>query len=76
MQEQVDHPAHYASGGIECIDAMESAFGAAAVIDFCKLNAFKYVWRAGSKAGNSEVQDLSKAVWYLNKSIELISCQE
>lgn len=55
MSEQVNHPSHYNRGEIECIDAMESAFGASAVADFCKINAFKYIWRAGEKAGNSEV---------------------
>lgn len=72
MSEQVNHPSHYNRGEIECIDAMESAFGASAVADFCKINAFKYIWRAGEKAGNSEVQDIEKAVWYLNKAKELI----
>ena len=72
MEEQVNHPSHYNQGGIECIDAMVSAFGNDSVITFCKLNAFKYIWRSGSKDGNSESQDLSKAVWYLNKATELI----
>lgn len=72
-EEQVNHPSHYKKeGGIECIEAMQSAFGPEAVVDFCKLNAFKYVWRAGAKAGNSEAQDLEKARWYLGKAVELI----
>lgn len=70
--DQVNHPSHYNNGGIECIDAMVSAFGEESVTEFCKLNAFKYIWRAGSKAGNSETQDLRKAIWYLNKAVELI----
>ena len=54
MSEQVNHPSNYASGGIECIDAMEAAFGKAEVASFCKLNAFKYLWRCfkkGDKVG-------------------------
>lgn len=72
MSDQVNHPSHYASGGIECIDAMESAFGAEDVVAFCKLNAFKYIWRAGAKEGNSEAQDIKKAIWYLTKAVDML----
>ena len=60
----VEHPSHYTQGGIECIDAMESAFGKEAVKDICICNAFKYIWRFKSKNGT---EDIDKAVWYLNK---------
>lgn len=39
---KVNHPSHYNQGKIECIDAMESAYGTEAVIMFCMCNAFKY----------------------------------
>lgn len=71
MKEQVNHPAHYQGQGIECIDAMEAAYGIKAVIDFCRCNAFKYQWRAGKKGSLSE--DIAKAQWYQNKMVELIS---
>ena len=64
----IDKPSHYASGSIECIDAMESAYGIDAVIAFCKCNAFKYQWRFDKKNGN---EDLKKADWYNNKYMEL-----
>ena len=64
----VDHPSHYNQGGIECIDAMVSAFGADAVRKFCLINAFKYIWRASDKNGD---EDIDKAIWYLNKYGEL-----
>lgn len=66
--EMVNHPAHYNDGKIECIDAMISAFGNNEVMSFCKVNAFKYIWRANKKGGE---QDIKKAAWYLNKYIEL-----
>jgi len=69
--EKVNHPQHYA-GKVECIDAMVAAFGTESVMDFCKINAFKYVWRIGKK--DDAVQDAKKAVWYLNKYIELANC--
>lgn len=51
-KEQVNHPAHYNSGGIECIDAMVAALGPLVTAHFCHGNAFKYLWRAGQKDGN------------------------
>ena len=72
MEEQVNHPSHYNQGGIECIDAMEAALGTDRTIAFCHGNAFKYLWRAGSKADNPASQDFKKARWYVDKAIELI----
>ena len=64
--DPVNRPAHYTSGGIECIDAMQAAFGVEAVKDFCLCNSFKYLWRHRNKNG---VEDLKKARWYLNRLI-------
>lgn len=64
----VTHPSHYTQGNIQCIDAMESAFGKEEVGTWCKLNAFKYIWREEHKNG---LQDIDKAIWYLNKYKEL-----
>ena len=71
--DMVNHPTHYTSGKIECIDAMLEAFGASEVESFCKLNAFKYIWRANHKGG---MEDIKKAVWYLNKYISLSDTSE
>lgn len=71
--DPVNHPAHYTSGGIECIDAMQAAFGDEAVKDFCLCNAFKYLWRHRSKNG---VEDLKKARWYLNRLIREMEVEE
>lgn len=64
----VYHPKHYNQGSIECIDAMLSAFTNEEVMAFCKLNAFKYIWRADNKG---KEKDAEKAQWYINKYIEL-----
>ena len=66
--EEINHPDRYAGGKFECIDVMVDVFGADAVKHFCILNAFKYIWRSEKKNG---VEDIKKAVWYLNKYIEL-----
>ena len=69
----VNRPAHYTSGGIECIDAMTAAFGDEAVKDFCLCNAFKYLWRHRNKNG---VEDLKKARWYLHRLITEMEVEE
>lgn len=64
--EAVNHPSHYQDGGLECIEVMRRVFGDDAVRTFCKLNAFKYVWRSGKKLKSSEQEDTKKAEWYLS----------
>lgn len=70
--DMVNNPSHYQSMmkdlNIDCITAMRAAFGNYETAVFCKLNAFKYVWRASSKNGN---EDIDKASWYLSKYREL-----
>lgn len=63
----VDHPNHYnIEGRKECIDEMVEQFGLEAVVSFCLMNAYKYLYRAGEKEGNSKEQDIEKAKWYFN----------
>ena len=69
INDSVNHPAHYTTGAIECIDAMVAAFGREKVMDYCVINAFKYLWRHNYKG--KSIEDREKAVWYLQKSIEL-----
>ena len=68
MNNNVEHPKHYTNGSIECIDAMISAFGKEAVMIYCRINAFKYIWRSDFKG---RVEDIQKAAWYLRKYLEL-----
>lgn len=65
----VNHPNHYNSGKIECVDAMLDVFGVSKTLAFCELNAFKYLWRSDKKG--ADIQDKEKAMWYINKYIEL-----
>ena len=62
--DMVNHPPHYKTGGIETIDYIE-----AKELDFHLGNAVKYISRAEHK-GTYE-QDLQKAIWYLNRAIEV-----
>jgi hypothetical protein len=62
MSSNVDHPSHYNShpAGIECIDVVEC-------MSFNVGNVIKYLWRADHKG--HEVEDLQKALWYLQREI-------
>ena len=65
MKEQVEHPKHYNEhpSGIECIEVVRH-------MNFNLGNAMKYIWRAGLK--NDAVEDLKKAIFYLNDEINRI----
>lgn len=69
MDDKVNHPSHYTSGKVECIDAIESATtGLQGIEAVCTANAIKYLWRWKKKNG---VEDLQKAQWYISKLIEV-----
>ena len=67
-KDELNHPVRYARNGVECIDIMIKIFGAEAVKIFCKLNAFKYLWRSDFKG---KTEDIKKAVVYLNRYLEI-----
>ena len=65
-KEHVNHPEHY--GG------KENPYEAIKVIDAWDLgfslgNTVKYISRAGKKESDKELQDLKKALWYLQHHI-------
>lgn len=68
-KDMVNHPDHYETNGIECINAMVASQGKEAVSDYCVCNAFKYIWRHQHKG--KSVEDIQKAIWYLTKYVEL-----
>lgn len=62
--DQVNHPAHYtAYEGLEVIQLTEQ-------MNFNRGNAVKYIARAGLKSFATEVQDLKKALWYIQREID------
>lgn len=70
-EELVNHPKHYCSGGVECIDAMRSFLSQEEFVGHCKACAVKYIWRCGKK--DLEVQELSKAKWYIDKILTVLT---
>lgn len=65
MIDLVNHPPHYTShpSGIEAIQITRH-------MNFNVGNAIKYLWRAGLKDPQATIQDLQKAVFYINDEIK------
>lgn len=80
--EAVEHPSHYTSGGIECIDAMKamlSGYEQAKIVTkfywhFLSGQVLKYLWRWPLK--EHPLQDLKKARWYLDRLITDVEAQD
>lgn len=71
MTDNVNHPAHYTAGGIECIDALAAATeGLHGIEAVCTANAIKYLWRWKRKNGT---EDLQKAIWYIERLINVLA---
>ena len=69
--DSVNHPNHYNGGKIEVIDYIEDQ-----KLGFCLGNAIKYISRAGKKDKGKEIEDLRKAIWYINRRILEIKREE
>lgn len=65
MPDTINHPSHYTDGKIETIDYIEDK-----KLNYHLGNAVKYISRAGKKNPDKYIEDLQKAVWYLNREIE------
>ena len=64
--DNVNHPSHYTDGTIEVIDFIEDK-----KLPYHLGNVIKYISRAGKKSPDTELEDLKKAQWYLNRYVEL-----
>ncbi|MGI5196956.1 DUF3310 domain-containing protein [Streptomyces sp. CA-288835] len=65
--DSVNHPSHYTwlPNGLEVIDLTEH-------LNFNRGNAVKYLARAGHKNPATELEDLKKARWYVDREIQRI----
>lgn len=80
--DTVNHPSHYTSGGIECIDAMKAMLGGYEQEQmqtryywhFLAGQVLKYLWRWPLK--ESPLQDLKKAYWYLGRLIDDVESRD
>ncbi|WP_236841089.1 DUF3310 domain-containing protein [Brevibacillus formosus] len=66
QDDPVNHPVHYATGGIETIDIIRAKLTTDEFVGFCKGNVLKYVTRASLKGGE---EDLRKAAKYLEFAV-------
>lgn len=66
MSENVNHPSHYKTGQIECIDYMQDMLTEEEFRGFIKGNVLKYIARERHKNGD---EDLRKAKWYLDRLV-------
>ena len=64
-KDNVNNPAHYRQGGIECIEAIKASMSEEGFRDYLKGNVMKYIWRYKHKG--KAVEDIEKALWYLNR---------
>ena len=66
--ETINHPSHYAEGRkYEPIDVIEDW-----ELGFCLGNAIKYISRAGRKNPDAYIEDLKKAIWYIEREIRKV----
>lgn len=78
----INHPSHYTSGGIECIDAMKAMLTGyeqqqittSYYWHFLAGQVLKYLWRWPLK--ERPLQDLKKARWYLDRLIDDVESQD
>jgi hypothetical protein len=63
LDDMVNSPPHYTTGGIETIDFIE-----AKELNYHLGNVVKYITRSGHKG--DKLKDLEKAQWYLNRAID------
>lgn len=73
VKDNVNHPSHYTSGKIEVWDFIIDQD-----LDYLSGNAIKYICRCGKKKDadktqqQKSIEDLEKAIAYLNKKIEVL----
>lgn len=76
-KEMVNHPDHYHPGTYEAINVIEAWLGKEGCFNFCVANALKYIARLDKKESdflskeNKTIEDLRKAIWYLEYAIKM-----
>jgi hypothetical protein len=70
--DPVNYPPHYTKGGIEVIDFIEAK---GLQFNYYLANAIKYICRAGIKDPSKLIQDLKKAIWYIERYIKWLEKQ-
>ncbi|MDD2756583.1 MAG: DUF3310 domain-containing protein [Methanothrix sp.] len=61
-------PKHYVKGGMHLLEILEMKVPPEQIEGFLRCTLLKYIFRYDEKNG---VEDLKKALWYLNELIDL-----
>ena len=69
-KEMVNHPQHYKFGDLNQYEVVKVCEAWGLDMDAYLFNVVKYVARAGKKDSDKELQDLKKALWYLDRKIK------
>ena len=70
--DNINHPSHYKTGGIETIEYQKAKLSKEEFTGYLKGNIIKYISRAGKK-NDMTLDDYKKAQWYLKRLIEEVS---
>lgn len=65
--DPIHHPAHYTQGSVEVWDFIHEQG-----LDYFLGNAMKYICRAGKKSPDTKVEDILKAISYLEKEVKIL----
>ena len=66
----INHPQHYEFGDSNQYEVVKVCEAWGLDYDAYLFNVVKYVARAGKKDTDKEIQDLKKALWYLERKIQ------
>ena len=65
--DPIHHPAHYTQASVEVWDFIYEQG-----LDYFLGNAMKYICRAGKKSPETKVEDILKAISYLEKEVKIL----
>jgi hypothetical protein len=63
------NPSHYSAPGVTGVELIDFINH----LNYSRGNAIKYIFRAGRKYPEKEIEDLEKAKWLINREIERLT---
>ena len=70
-KDLINNPPHYNYGNIETIDYIVDVLDEGGALDYCQGNVIKYTGTRMFTKGDPK-ENIKKAIWYLNKMLELL----
>ena len=74
-KEWVNHPSHY-GGKDNVYEFVKVAEAIGWDKDAYMFSAGRYMWRTGKKDPEKEIEDLEKAIWYINRKIKMLKSEK